>query len=116
MLLLNWMETELPRLYAGQPVGAVHGDINMSNLIMEAGTVRYILDWQRPMLAPLPLEQALAMRLAGCPSKLKDWDLMALACHILWYAWAYIHVLPIESVQQTAYKLIAGFSEKYRSP
>lgn len=109
-LLFNWMEAELPRLYTNQPVGIIHGDINLSNLIMEAGAVRYILDWQRPMLAPLALEQALAMRLAGCPSKAQSWDLLALTCHILWYAWAYTHVLPIKGVQEIVQKLMAEFS------
>ena len=29
------------------------GDLNVSNLITEGGDLRYILGWQRPMLAPL---------------------------------------------------------------
>lgn len=109
--LFRWMEAQVPRLYAGEPIGLVHGDINAGNLIREGGAVRYILDWQRPMLAPLALEQALALRLAGYKSEDRDWGHMALACHILWYAWAYVHVLPIEGVRQTVLKLIDGFPE-----
>ena len=96
----------------GQPVGIVHGDINESNLIRENHSLRYILDWQRPMLAPLALEQALALRLAGYQDEDKDWDNFALACHILWYSWSYVHVLPIESVQQIACELITELSNR----
>lgn len=71
--LFHWMETRIPRLYAGQPIGIIHGDLNVSNLITEGGDLRYILDWQRPMLAPLALEQALALRLAGYESEDGDW-------------------------------------------
>lgn len=107
--LFHWMETRIPSLYAGQPVGIIHGDLNVSNLITEGGDLRYILDWQRPMLAPLALEQALALRLAGYESEDGDWGKFATVCHILWYAWAYTHVLPIEGVRQTALKLADGF-------
>ena len=109
--LFRWMESQVPRLYAGQPIGMVHGDIQAANLITEGDAVRYILDWQRPMLAPLALEQALALRLGGYASEDRDWGHMALVCHILWYAWAYVHVLPIEGVRQTVLNLIAGFPE-----
>lgn len=108
--LFHWMETRIPRLYAGQPIGIIHGDLNVSNLITEGGDLRYILGWQRPMLAPLALEQALALRLAGYESEDGDWGKFATVCHILWYAWAYTHVLPIEGVRQTALKLADGFA------
>lgn len=109
--LFHWMEAQVPRLYAGQPIGLVHGDIKEANLIREGGAIRYILDWQRPMLAPSALEQTLALLLAGYEPEDGDWGRMALACYVLWYAWAYTHVLPIEGVRQTVLKLIAGFSE-----
>ena len=51
--LFHWMETRIPRLYAGQPIGIIHGYLNVSNLITEGGDLRYILGWQRPMPAPL---------------------------------------------------------------
>jgi hypothetical protein len=71
--------------------------------------LRYILGWQRPMLAPLALEQALALRLAGYESEDGDWGKFATVCHILWHAWTYTHVLPIEGVRQMALKLADGF-------
>ena len=147
-----------------QPIGIIHGDLNVSNLITEGGDLRYILGWQRPMLAPLALEQALALRLAGYESEdgrlmvdivfkdmgsvpayefdvpvmlvsltafiaiyeilmyvalaLRlagyesedgDWGKFATVCHILWHAWTYTHVLPIEGVRQMALKLADGF-------
>nr|WP_304578026.1 phosphotransferase [uncultured Acetatifactor sp.] len=107
--LFHWMETRIPRLYAGQPIGIIHGDFNVSNLITEGGDLRYILGWQRPMLAPLALEQALALRLAGYESEDGDWGKFATVCHILWHAWTYTHVLPIEGVRQMALKLADGF-------
>lgn len=109
--LFRWMEAELPRLYDGQPVGTIHGDLSPSNLILEGGAVRYILDWQRPLFAPLALEQALALRYAGYRIKVPGWDNMALICNILWFSWAYTHVLPIDGVQETARNLIAEFSK-----
>lgn len=108
--LFRWMEAQIPRLYDGQPIGIIHGDVNASNLITEGGALRYILDWQRPMLAPLALEQALALRLAGYETEDGDWGKLATVCHLLWYAWAYAHVLPLEGVRQTALKLAGGLA------
>lgn len=108
----NWLETQAPRFYANESIGYVHGDIHVSNLVWQSDTVRYILDWQRPMLAPLALEQALAFRLAGYNMPDKIWESLALVCHLLWFSWAYGHVLPIPPVQQTAEKLLQAWAEK----
>lgn len=54
--------------------------------------------------------QAQALRLAGYESEDGGWGKFATVCHILWYAWAYTHVLPIEGVRQTALKLADGFA------
>ena len=109
--LFRWMETNVPLLYANQLIGIIHGDIHASNLVREDGALRYILDWQRPMLAPLALEQAIALRLAGYESEDKDWQNLASICQILWFAWAHAHVLPIEGVRQSMWKLISDFSD-----
>ena len=77
------------------PCGLLHGDLKADNLLTgEGGTV--LLDWQRPMRAPLPLEAELSVLLErglpepGSPAP-ADRPFAALACFSLshWYAWAW---------------------------
>ncbi len=83
----------------------------MCSIVIEDGALRYILDWQRFMLAPLALEQAIALRLAGYESEDKDWQNLASICQILWFVWAHAHVLPIEGARHSMWKLISDFSD-----
>ena len=50
-------------------------------------------------------------RIVGYESEDKDWQNLASICQILWFAWAYAHVLPIEGVRQSMWKLISDFSD-----
>ena len=82
------------------PSGLLHGDLKADNLLTgEGGTV--LLDWQRPMRGPLPLEAELSVLLErGVPEPVSpapaDAPFTALACFSLshWYAWAWRTCLP----------------------
>lgn len=99
------------------PSGLLHGDLKADNLLTgEGGTV--LLDWQRPMRGPLPLEAELSVLLErGLPepgSPLPaDAPFAALACFSLshWYAWAWRTCLPWPFVLGQAVKYAkAGLS------
>jgi hypothetical protein len=74
--------------------------------MMEDGKPRYILDWQRPMKAPVLLENALAFRLAGhdAVKKYGDLGILAAVCHFIWYSYACNKFMPF--VYGHAHKLL----------
>ncbi|MBE6724196.1 MAG: hypothetical protein E7576_03205 [Ruminococcaceae bacterium] len=86
------------------PVGLLHGDLKADNLIrIPGGTV--VLDWQRPMKAPLPLEEELSLLLENrAPDPAEENPFRRLACLALshWYAWAYLTCLPYPFVRSMA--------------
>jgi len=87
----------------------VHGDLTTTNILIENGKPRYILDWQRPMIAPVILESALAFRLAGYDAvkKYSDFGILALICHFIWYSYACKNFMPF--VFSIADKLLLEF-------
>ena len=109
-MLKNWVREKAPVCYANQRVGNVHGDLTAANILIENGEPRYILDWQRPMAAPVGLESALAFRLAGhdAAARYGDLGILALVCHFVWYAYACAKFLPF--VFGTAEKLLLEFA------
>ena len=95
------------------PVGLLHGDLKADNLINGRGCT-ILLDWQRPVRGPLPLEEELSVLLErgipedgsvrprrGSPG---DFLFPALACFYLahWYAWAFRTCLPYPFVLNQA--------------
>ena len=102
----NWLDQEGRKCW-NSPVGLLHGDLKAENLLVTGdGTV--LLDWQRPLRAPLPLEESLSILLErGIPeasgsSETAVFD--SLACFYLahWYAWAWRTCLPYPFVLKQA--------------
>jgi len=108
-ILRNWISKKAHNCYDNQQIGNVHGDLNKSNILTENGKLRYILDWQRPMVAPVILESALAFRLAGSAAvkKYDDFGILAVICHFIWYSFACKEFMPF--VYSNAYKLLLEF-------
>ena len=72
------------------PVGLLHGDLKGENLLDGR-----LIDWQRPMRGPLPLEEGIALQLAGrLPTAGDPFAALTLLHHAHWYAWAFVHCLP----------------------
>jgi hypothetical protein len=111
-LLRKWVKEKSHNCYDDQEIGYVHGDLSGQNILVENGKPRYILDWQRPLLAPLKLENALAQLLAGhnVLQSYGDFGRMALLCQIIWYTTAYKKWIPFDPVLQNARKLTVALS------
>ena len=88
------------------PVGLLHGDLKGENILAAAGG-SFVIDWQRPVLGPLPLEEELALLLAGRESGGVHAGLarLFLAC---WYGWAWRTCLPVPFVRGMARKYAAA--------
>ena len=100
------------------PVGFLHGDLKGENLMrtdpadmpehQAAGRIA-VLDWQRPMRAPLPLEEELSLLLSdrGGSGEGGETAFRALACFSLahWYALAFRRWIP--------YPFVGGMAAKY---
>ena len=105
------LKNQIPRLidvcYNTGKIGYVHGDLNPSNVLIENGKPRYILDWQRPMIAPVLLENALAFRLAryDAIARYGEFGILAIICHFIWYSYACKKLLPF--VYDIASKLLS---------
>ena len=88
------------------PVGLLHGDLKADNLIRTGARETVVLDWQRPMKAPLPLEEELSLLLENrSPAPAADpTPFRRLACLTLchWYAWAFRTCLPVPFVRSMA--------------
>ena len=106
--------TSLRRLIEGplrscwdSPVGLLHGDLKADNLIRTPGGGTVVLDWQRPMKAPLPLEEELSLLLENRPPDSAPTPFRRLACLTLshWYAWACLTCLP--------YPFVRGMAVRY---
>ncbi|MCL2058187.1 MAG: hypothetical protein FWH01_03880 [Oscillospiraceae bacterium] len=108
-ILQNWVSKRAHKCYDNQQIGNVHGDLGNTNILIENGMPRYILDWQRPMFAPVVLENALAYRLAGYDAvkKYGDLGILALICHFIWYSYACKEFMPF--VYNNAHKLLLEF-------
>lgn len=109
--LRRWAEGELRRCYEGQPIGLLHGDLTDGNVVTDGEKLLWILDWQRPMRGPLPLETALVLQNAG-EEEPGPFGRMALVSHFLWYAYAYRHLLPLPPVLETARDYLHRLGEK----
>ena len=108
--LKNWVCKNAYIFYDNQQIGNVHGDFTTSNILTESGSLKYILDWQRPIKAPVPLEGALAFRLAGKNgTKFGEFELMAILCHFIWFSYAYKKLIPLDGVMANARKLLQEF-------
>jgi len=108
-ILKKWISEKAHVCYDNQQIGNVHGDLTTTNILIENGKPRYILDWQRPMIAPVILENALAFRLAGYDAvkKYGDFGILALICHFIWYSYACKKFMPF--VFSIADKLLLEF-------
>ena len=95
-LLKKWVSEQAHFCYDNQLIGNVHGDLTASNVLTDNGKPAYILDWQRPMKAPVTLENALAYRLAGYDAvrKYGAFGILAAICHFVWYAFACKKFIP----------------------
>jgi hypothetical protein len=95
-ILKNWLDGKAHACYDNQQIGNVHGDLTVTNILMENGEPRYILDWQRPLSAPVMLENALAYRLAGhdAVKRYGNFGILAAICVFLWYSYACINFMP----------------------
>jgi len=111
-LLKKWVSEKSGVCFENRHIGNVHGDLTASNILTDNGKPRYILDWQRPMKAPLALECALAYRLAGYDAveKFGDFGLLAIICHFIWYAFACKNFIPF--VYGNAHKLLLEIISK----
>ncbi len=100
--LLDWAERDAPLLWDA-PVVLLHGDLKGENVIpRENGPI--LIDWQRPMRGPAPLDEALALLLAGRVSRDRYAPLAAFVMGF-WYAWAYKTCLP--------YPFVLGMGKKH---
>jgi hypothetical protein len=108
-VLKNWISKKAHVCYDNQQIGNVHSDLTATNILIENGKPRYILDWQRPMNAPVILESALAFRLAGYDAvkKYGDLGILAVVCHFIWYSYACDKFMPF--VFGNAHKLLLEF-------
>ena len=110
--LLRWTEEDARALWSdGIPVGLNHGDLKGDNLILSPGGrgSSYVIDWQRPLCAPLPLEPALSLLLVrpdtDAANQLSDpFFRLACALEMRWYAWAWQTCLPWPFVRAMAVK------------
>ena len=91
------------------PTGLLHGDLKGENILASAEG-SFVIDWQRPLLGPLPLEEELALLLAGRESAEVHAGLarLFLAC---WYGWAWKTCLPVPFVRGMAQKYAASVRE-----
>ena len=105
-VLKSWIYKNAHVFYDNQQIGNIHSDLTCSNILIENGELRYILDWQRPMKAPVMLESALAFRLAGYDAvkKYGDFGILAAVCHFIWYSYACDKFMPF--VFNHAHKLL----------
>ena len=106
--LRRWAESGARVCYESQPVGLLHGDLTGGNVVLEGAAIRWVLDWQRPMRGPLALETAMALLNAGDEGE-GPFGRLALACRVLWYAYAYRHLLPLPAVLHTAQEFLQRF-------
>ena len=96
------MEKRAPLCYRDQPTGILHGDLRGENVITDGDRLLYIIDWQRPVLGPLPLETASAMEQAGFPLKGDPFGELALVFNGIWYEYANLRLLPFPDLKETA--------------
>ncbi|MBQ4350899.1 MAG: phosphotransferase [Clostridia bacterium] len=106
--LLGWAEGEAKVCFES-PAALLHGDMKGENVIHAAGGV-ILLDWQRPIRGPEPLEEELALLLAGRESRGPFARLAAFTLGY-WYAWAYRTCLPYPFVCGMAGKYLRGAME-----
>ena len=107
--LKKWIKSNAHACYSSSLIGTVHGDLTSSNILVDNGKIAFILDWQRPMKAPVLLEGALSYRLAGYDAvrKYGDFGILALICFFLWYSYACKKFMPF--VYNVAHKYLLEF-------
>jgi hypothetical protein len=110
-ILSKWLNENAASCYK-DCVGIIHGDLSGQNVLIEDDIPKFILDWQRPMYAPMLLENAIAFLLAGYNTVkyFGDFGKMALVCNIIWYAKAYSKWLPLKGVIDYAIKTLDEFA------
>lgn len=109
---LEWIWHSGPLFDRG--VGFIHGDLTASNLL-HSGNSMYIIDWQRPLLAPFVLEEACSFDIKDMRNAVpQEAYLMAAAYHAIWYARAWRDYMPeLEGIRLHAVELMEEF---YRGP
>jgi thiamine kinase-like enzyme len=92
----KWLAKKASTCYFDQSIGYVHGDLHKDNILMTDEENYFIIDWQRPMIAPLILESAQAFKLAGYDviELYDEFGRMAIICDIIWYTIAYKQWIP----------------------
>ena len=110
--LKKWISDNAYECYDNWQIGFVHGDLTAANILVDNGNPRYIIDWQRPMVAPVMLECAMAFRLAGYDAvkKFGEFGLLATICDFIWYAYAYKRFLRYEFIYNQAKKFLSEFT------
>lgn len=98
--LAHWIETDAAACW-NAPVGLLHGDLKADNLL-RAEDAAILLDWQRPMRAPLPLEEELSLLLEGRSGEVSPCRTLACLATAHWYAWAWRTCLPYPFVKNQA--------------
>ena len=108
-ILKDWIISRAHVCYDNSQIGNIHGDLTFSNILVKDGELCCILDWQRPMKAPVLLDSALAFRLAGydAVNKYGDFGILAVVCNFLWYSYACLNFIPF--VYNHAHKLLLEF-------
>lgn len=88
-VLKDWLKKNAHVFYDNQPIGYVHGDLKLSNILAEDEQLKYILDWQRPFKGPLRVEKALAF-LSNERNNADDvFEILAIICHFIWFSYAH---------------------------
>lgn len=86
------------------PIGLLHGDLKGDHILPDNGNP-VVIDWQRPLYAPLRLEESIALLLESrSPATADAFDALALLYIVYWYAWAYQKCLHIPFVLAMAVK------------
>jgi Predicted aminoglycoside phosphotransferase len=113
-VLMKWVAEKARGCYENQTIGNVHGDLSASNILTKDGKMRTIIDWQRPMKAPVMLENAIARLLLKSNGDAKraaaeqnEFDKLAILVHFIWYSHAYKTCLPLNGVIAQAKRLLA---------
>jgi len=109
----EWLAKGAPICFINKIIGIVHGDLTEANILRKDRKAVYIIDWQRPMKAPILLENAFAFRRAGLNAIKRYGEIgrMALVCDIIWYTLAYKKWIPVDYIKDFAINLLNEFNE-----
>jgi thiamine kinase-like enzyme len=109
----RWIIEKAPLCYDNQTIGNVHGDLSKGNILYGNNNDLYIIDWQRPMKAPVMLENALAFGLSNFNAieRYGEFRRLAILCHLIWYTLAYKKWIQTGPVRDTIIRLLKEFND-----